>query len=262
MTPFDWHPTDDDLTLHAYRDDAPDEQAAIDRHLRECEACAATWREIQALQQLASAADVPEPAEDFEDAMWARIAPQLHAWPPARRRVWTSRQFVAVGAWAATIAGIVVAGHLWLRHTPAATPAKPTAAATVPSDVRERVLLTALDSHFSQTEMLLVELMNAPDDAKGSLAFERETADDLVQSGRLYRVTAAQTGDRRLTDVLDDVQTVLTEVARAPETPDKDDLAAIRSRIERNDLLFKVRAVTNDIRVRQDKPGASNEGAL
>jgi hypothetical protein len=262
MTPLDWHPTDDDLTLHAYRDDTPDARAAIDRHLRECGACAATWREIEALRQLASAADVPDPGAGFEDAMWARIAPRLETWPPARRRVWTARQIVAVGAWAATIAGIVAAGHVWLRHAPAAATVKPTAAAAVPSDVRERVLLTALDSHFSQTEMLLVELMNAPDDAKGSLAFERETADDLVQSGRLYRVTAAQTGDRRLTDVLDDVQTVLTEVARGPETPDRDDLAAIRSRIERNDLLFKVRAVTNDIRVRQDTPGAANEGAL
>ncbi len=262
MTPLDWHPTDDDLTLHAYRDDAPDARAAIDRHLRECAPCAATWQEIQALQHLASAADVPEPADGFEDAMWARIAPRLNAWPPVRRRVWSARQIVAVGAWAATIAGIVVSGHLWLRRMPDTTSPQPTAAATAPSDIRERVLLTALDSHFSQTEMLLVELMNAPDDAKGSLAFERETADDLVQSGRLYRVTAAQTGDRRLTDVLDDVQTVLTEVARAPETPDRNDLAAIRSRIEQNDLLFKVRAVTNDIRVRQDKPGASNEGAL
>jgi hypothetical protein len=262
MTPLDWHPADDDLTLHAYRDDTPDARAAIDRHLRECAACASTWQEIQALQHLASAADVPEPAADFEDTMWARIAPQVCSWPQPKRRVWSTRQFVAVGAWAAAIAGIVVAGHLWLRRAPAETAPLPTTATAVPSDVRERVLFAALDSHFSQTEMLLVELMNAPDDAKGSLAFERETADDLVQSGRLYRVTAAQTGNRRLTDVLDDVQTVLTEVARAPETPDKDDLAAIRSRIERNDLLFKVRAVTNDIRVRQDKPGASNEGAL
>jgi hypothetical protein len=61
--------------------------------------------------------------------------------------------------------------------------------------------------------------------------------------------------------VLDDVQTVLTEVARGPENPGKQDLAAIRSRIEDDDLLFKVRAVTNDIRDRQQTPG-TNEGAL
>lgn len=261
MTPLDWHPTDDDLTLHAYRDNDPDERAAIDRHLRECAACAAVAREIEALQQLASEADVPEPAAGFEDAVWTRLAPALAApaWPPARRR-WAARHVVAVGAWAAAVAGVVIAGGRAGRLL-APPAAGPTASVTGPSQAQERVLLTALDAHFSQTEMLFVELMNAPDDAAGSLAFERATADDLVQSGRLYRATAVETGQRRLTDALDEVQTVLTEVARGPETFDKGDLAAIRSRIADDDLLFKVRAVTNDIRDRQTKPDTS-EGAL
>jgi hypothetical protein len=262
MTPLDWHPTDDDLTLHAYRDNTTDERAAIDRHLRECAACAAVAREIEALQHLASAVDVPEPEAGFEDAVWARLAPALPvraAWPPAHR--WSMRHVVTVGAWAAAIAGVVIAGYRWHGREVITPASQPTAVAKAPSQAQERVLLTALDAHFSQTEMLFVELMNAPDDAAGSMAFERATADDLVQSGRLYRATAAETGHRRLTDVLDDVQTVLTEVARGPEKLGKQDLAAIRSRIEDDDLLFKVRAVTNDIRDRQEKPGTS-EGAL
>ncbi|MEO8481388.1 MAG: zf-HC2 domain-containing protein [Acidobacteriota bacterium] len=263
MTPLDWHPTDEDLTLHAYRDNTPEERAAVDRHLHECASCAAIAHEIEALQHLASAVDVPEPEAGFEDAVWARLAPALPhraAWPPVRRP-WSLRQVVAVTAWAAAVGGIVIAGYRW-NSSGIVTPVRqPTAVATAPSQAQERVLLTALDAHFSQTEMLFVELMNAPDDAAGSLAFERATADDLVQSGRLYRATAAEAGHRRLTDVLDDVQTVLTEVALGPEKPGKQDLAAIRSRIEDDDLLFKVRAVTNDIRDRQQQPG-TNEGAL
>jgi hypothetical protein len=262
MTPLDWHPTDDDLTLHAYRDNSAEERAVVDRHLHECASCAAIAREIEALQQLASEVDVPEPEPGFEDAVWARLAPALPVravWPPARRQ-WSMRHVVTVGAWAATIGAVVIAGYRW-NGREAVAPPQPTAAAVAPSQAQERVLLTALDAHFTQTEMLFVELMNAPDDAAGSMAFERATADDLVQSGRLYRATAAETGHRRLTDVLDDVQTVLTEVARGPENPGKQDLAAIRSRIEDDDLLFKVRAVTNDIRDRQQTPG-TNEGAL
>lgn len=260
MTPLDWHPTDDDLTQFAYGDDTAGERAAIARHLAECAACAATLGEIQALQHLATAADVPDPGDAFESAMWARIQPRL---APARGvRRWAPRQIVAVGAWAAAIGAIVVAGGLWARRMPAPAAAQPTAAVVVPSHAQERVLLTALDSHFAQTEMLFVELMNAPDDAPGSLAFERATADDLVQSGRLYRATAAETGDRRLTDALDEVQPVLTEVAHGPDQWNKHDLAAIRSRIEDGDLLFKVRAVTNDIRGRRQQPKTAGEGAL
>jgi len=124
------------------------------------------------------------------------------------------------------------------------------------------VLLTALDSHFSQTEMLFVELLNAPDTGRDEMMFERATADDLVQSGRLYRVTAAETGDLRLADVLDEVQTVLTEIARTPAVPDRAALSAIRSRIQNDDLLFKVRAITNDIRDRRQTAVTPSEGAL
>jgi hypothetical protein len=260
MTPVDWHPTDDELTLHAYRENTPDERGAIDRHLADCAACAATWQELEALLRLATSADVPEPGPEFEAGVWARLAPALAAYPTPSRG-WTLRKAVFVGAWAAAVGGLMVGGHRWLTRTPApeATVAMTN---TDRSGVRQRVLLTALDDHLSQTEMLFVELMNAPDRAPGSMTFERDTADDLLQSGRLYRATAAETGERRLTDVLDDVQTVLTEVAHVPDAPGTDELAAIRARIEHDDLLFKVRAVTNDIRDRQQQPATPNEGAL
>jgi hypothetical protein len=266
MTPVDWHPSDEDLTLHAYRDNSPEERTAVDRHLADCAGCAATWREIDGLLRLASSADVPDPGDRFEADVWTRLVPHLSS----PRRTWALRHVMAVSGWAAAVAALVVAGHLWMRQVPAANPASPRIAAAdatpatadAAADARERVLLTALDQHFSQTEMLFVELLNAPDDADSSLEFERATADDLVQSGRLYRATAAQAGDGRLTDVLDDVQTVLTEVARGPETASPGGLAAIRARITHDDLLFKVRAVTNDIRGRQDKPVILSEGAL
>jgi len=256
MKPADWHPTDDDLMLDAYKDNTPEERADIDGHLASCDACSAIAREIRTLQHLASEADVPEPPSGFEDAVWARLAPAIGAWSPARP-AWAARHVIAVGVWAAAVSGIVVAGYRW--DAPRAP--EPTVATLGPSQAQRRVLLTALDAHFSQTEMLFVELMNAPDDASGSLAFERAAADDLMQSGRLYRETAAEVGDNRIANVLDDLQPVLTEVARGPERFDKNELAALRAQIEDNDLLFKVRAVTNDIRDRRERP-ARSEGAL
>jgi hypothetical protein len=264
MTPVDWHPTDDDLTLHAYGENVADERTAVNRHLAECAACARIWREIDALRHLTDAADVPEPPADFEAAVWARLAPALPA--PSLGR-WTPPKVVLVTAWAASIGAIVVAGHMAVTRVAAPPPsATATATATTPAagaeSLRQRVLLTALDDHLSQTEMLFVELMNAPDHETSARAFERATADDLLRSGRLYRATAAETGDRRLTDVLDQVQTILTEVAHGSDAPDPADLTTIRARIDHDDLLFKVRAVTNDIRDRQHTAVTPREGAL
>ena len=52
--------------------------------------------------------------------------------------------------------------------------------------------------------------------------------------------------------MLDDLEAVLLEVARSPETPTRRQFASLRERVDENGLLFKVRAVTNEIRDRQE----------
>ena len=70
-------------------------------------------------------------------------------------------------------------------------------------------------------------------------------------AGRLYRVTAEQNGDRHLAQMLEDIERVLVDIARSPNKPAARDMKNLRTRIDNNGLLFKVRAVTNEIRQRQ-----------
>jgi hypothetical protein len=207
------------------------------------------------------ASPAPEPGPAFERMMWARVSQAL---PPATPRwtLWQRRVLPLVGAAAAVIL-LVAVGLFWRPDQPQ-VPATPASAERVadPAKLRERVLLTALDDHFEQTEMLLVELMNAPDSGLDDLEFERMTADDLVAFGRLYRVTAQQNGDLRLAQMLEDLEPVLVEVARRPERVDKADFKSLRTRIDNESLLFKVRAVSSDIRDRQRTLLTLSEGPL
>jgi hypothetical protein len=50
--------------------------------------------------------------------------------------------------------------------------------------------------------------------------------------------------------MLDDLEPVLVEVARSPVRLDQQDRDWLRTRIDDDNLLFKVRAVTSDIRER------------
>src|SRR5262249_17515374 len=127
---------------------------------------------------------------------------------------------------------------------------------------RERVLWSAAEDHLEQTEVLLVELMNSRSPNPEDFGFARLAADDLVASGRLYRQTAEQSGDLRLAGVLEDVESALVEVARSPERIGKKDYELLRARISGDNLLFKVRAVSNEIRERQKKSLTVAEGAL
>ena len=263
-----WHPTDEDLILHFYGEGRRDE-TRVDEHLHACASCRSAWVDLQETLKLVDAATVPEPDAGFERAMWARVQQALPARTPTRALFpWLSvRWLVPIAGLAAVVVAAVATAHYWRAADVAKPAAQTPAAATTASktsarDTRERVLLTALDDHFEQTEMLLVELMNTPEAGRTDIGFERETAGDLVASSRLYRATAEQNGDNRLAQMLEDLESVLVDVARGPEQLSKKDHESLRARIDSQNLVFKVRAVTNQIHERQRILSTANEGPL
>jgi hypothetical protein len=257
---LDWHPSEDDLILHFYGDDEAADETRVDAHLNACASCQASWVEFRETMQMIDAAHVPEPDAGFERVVWARLQPSLAELRP-RRASWLAwpRALVPVGAMAA----VVVASAVTLRmampvgpHGPAragATSSTATAALDQKAAAlqRERVLLTALNGHFDDAQLILTELLNTPEGSDTDFKFARQTAGDLVASGRLYRATAEQNGNVRLAAMLDDLETVLTDVAQTPDRMNASDLKSLRARITNSNLLFKVQALANDVRERQ-----------
>ena len=252
------HLTEEDLVLHFYGDGPREREADVDAHLRECAVCRSAWTEIQDALKLVDVAAVPEPDSGFERVMWARVQQAL---PGTRTRNVAGQRFTFfvkrypatfLAPAAALIVAIVAGGYFWLHsRTAGVAPPAPVAVAAADTHSRERVLLTALDDHFQQSEMLLVEVMNAPTRGAVELGFERGTADDLLGSSRLYRVSAAQNGDVRLAQMLEDLETVLVEIAASPERISRRDFDSLRAHIQNDNLLFKVRAVSKQIHDRQ-----------
>jgi len=246
-----WHPTEDELIQHMIDDTDSRERRRVQGHLIACADCRSASEEITDALTMVDVT-VPEPPSGFERVMWARVQQAIAGTP---RESWVRslgwRQWVPIGSFAAlTIVGIALANR------PGEAPVSPTPAAetTVVADeqMQERVLLTALDSHFQQMEMLLVEVRNASE--RDSLGFESVSADELVAAGRLYRQTAEHTGEQRFLQLLDEVEPVLVEVARNPERLTASDRRWLRSRIDDDALLFKVRAAASDVRERVVNP--------
>jgi hypothetical protein len=251
-----WHPTEDDLVLHGYGELNDTEKMAIDDHIHTCARCAAARQDLTEILATVTAADVPEPGEGFERVMWARISQEL----PAKPEGWFWRQFALSGSLAAALTMAIAVGYSWTRSAPVSEPAP--VAAVAPAGTTDedasgaagtRVLLTAAVDLLSQAEILLVEVTNAPGQEHVVSDFQRSTADDLVASGRLYRQTARQTGEVQLANMLEDLEPALVEMAVAPAETDRRDFDFLRTRIEDDALLFKVRAVTSEIRGRQQR---------
>ena len=243
------HLTEDDLVLHYYGEVTSAQEAAASAHLDACSRCRGEYTRLQqvlgAIDESALRPDMP-PA--FEGFVWARLQPTL------RRGGRSSTSWLLLSpaplALAATVALLVVgaffAGRA-LSPPPAVTPGAPPGAA---EQIRERILLVDLTDHLDRSQMVLVELVTGDPDSDIDVR-ERTGAEQLVMDNRLYRQTAAETGDAAVAELLDELDRVLTDLAASPEPVSAQDLAEVRRRIDSRDLLFKVRVVSSQIRERQ-----------
>ena len=256
------HPDEEALVLLFYGDTGPDEERALTAHLDSCAACQPVWQQIRTTLAAVDAAATPEPPADFERVMWARVQKELDTIATAPTPWWSLRHLIPAAGLAAVLLAMFAIGRYWPTSTTSeqarnGAEAVPAVASATQS---ERALLIAMNDHLERSELLLVELMNGPANDAVRLGFERETADDLLSSGRLYRQTAAHTGNVHLAAMLEDLEAVLVEIARSPQTVKAKDMNALRTRIEEDDLLFKVRVVTDEIRERQKTISTVSEG--
>jgi hypothetical protein len=240
------HLTDDELILHHYGERATTDPAGAAAHLETCRTCGAAYARLQRTLAAVDDSRPPEPSEGFERTVWARLQPALEN----RQRSWVAwwvfspARLALVATLALLITGAFLAGRMSTR-IPRAAPDL-----LARSQVRERVLLADLGDHLDRSQAMLVELVSGGAGAAG-MAAERQRAEQLVSDNRLYRQTAAATGNATLVTVLDELERVLVDIAAGPDVASANDLEQVRREIDTNGLLFKVRVLSSEVRERQ-----------
>ncbi|MGH9369913.1 MAG: hypothetical protein ACRD15_00110 [Vicinamibacterales bacterium] len=247
------HLTDDDLVLQYYGELPAPQKAEAAAHLESCHRCRADYsrlqRELGTLdERVLSQATDPPPS--FERTVWARLEPHLRR--EHRGRLDWMRWSRAPLALAASVLILVAGAFFAGRALSPNPPATPVDTATISgAQIRERILLVDLGEHLDRSQMVLVELVSSEGEGSVDISGERARAEELIASNRLYRQTAEDTGDIAISQLLDEIERVLTEVAASPERVSPQDLAAVQRRIESRDLLFKLRVVSSEVRERQ-----------
>jgi hypothetical protein len=251
------HLEEDELILHYYGESPA---AAVESHLHACGSCRNAWDALcAALDAVTDETAGPDALRERSPAdletVWLRLRPQLQA--ESRRRS-LRRAFLVPLAAAAALVMAFLAGRHWPMPSPA--PAVTTAASE--AQVRERVLLIAVGDHLERSQMLLVELANAPAGKPADIGVEQERAEELVGANRLYRAAAVRAGEPAMASVLEELERLFIEVAHSPEQLRPAQLARLQRRIESRGLLFKVRVLESTVRQQQKQEQPAIAGSI
>lgn len=236
------HLSHEDFVLAYY--DEPD--AGTQReHLAVCAECRAELGRLAAVLDRVTPAAEPELDAGYEARVWDRVSWRLRS---EKRRPASLGKLLAA---AAVVALAFVGGLLWSRRAPVEAPAvvaSGTSTETPQEPARDRVLLLVVGEHFDESERVLVELANLSAEDGIDIRSERERAEALLASNRLYRRTASDRGEEGVATLLDELEPVLLEIARAPEEISAGDLRSIQKRLEARGLVFKIRVARADAR--------------
>ena len=239
------HLNEEQLVLYYYGEEA----ASAEEHLGACESCRDAYHTLQRVLNSVDSLPVPERGADYEARVWREVAQRLPRRSPFRWLAW--RPLLA----AAAMAGLVIAAFLVGRSFEKPGARNPQTMAADPQ-IRERVLLVAVGDHLERSQMVLVELANAgtPKGRPLDISYEQRAAEDLLESNRLYRQTAASSGDEAMASLLDELERVLLEIAHSPSEISASQLEDLREEIQNRGILFKVKVFGSNMEQRETAP--------
>jgi hypothetical protein len=256
------HLNEEQLILFYYGefDDGKDgDTLAAEQHLEECGECRELYSSLQRVLNVVDSLPVPERAADYGRQVWQRIQRRIPAGRGSRWTAWLRPQWrwaAASAAFAALMVTAFVAGRFFPQGGKPAV--RLVATDLHPTDLRpnQRVLMVAVGDYLERSQMVLIELANASPKGDLDISAEQERAGDLVSETRLYRQTAAHTGDTAMAGVLDELERVLLDITHSPSELTPEELGKLRSRLEAEGILFKIRVLGSNVR-NQEAPAAA-----
>jgi hypothetical protein len=222
------HLTRDEQVLLHYGEPLPAERRA---HAAACDLCRRQSDVLRRVLEAVIDEDEPLP-ESWEETFWRRLRWKLQG--RRDRRPWYA---------AAGIAAAIVLAFFLGRQLPRQTPVE---TAGIGDEGRARILLVVLNDHLTRSERVLTEVKNATS-AEPPLS-SRKSIEELLIKNRLYRDAALAAGETSLASILEEMEPLLMELARAPAEPTARDLESLQRRIEKKGLLFKLRVAGDETR--------------
>lgn len=222
-----------------------EDPAAVEKLLASDAAARQLFEELSALLEQVKPSEPPERGEDYPRRVWQKV--QWRMQPQLRFRWWeflTLRQVVP----AVLLAAFVIGAFLVGRYAGGPDTA---IEAGISERARRQILMVAVADHLERSQLMLVELLNAPLEDSVDMSAERRHVGDLLTDTRLYRTSAAESGNVLIAGVLDELERVLIELRHSPEQMSPRDIERLRHSLDAQGTLFKIRVLNSKIRQQQ-----------
>ncbi|MHB8094934.1 MAG: anti-sigma factor family protein [Candidatus Aminicenantales bacterium] len=231
------------------------DRAFFDAHLATCPACAAEFKDMSAVLKVMDKRVRRDPGPEFWDGYWDRLSERRAAGNSRAIRPERIRRFSLFGkmpAWAfqaaaaivLVLAGIALGRTLFVKPSVRADRGAPPASGTAPAVIPASAPVLQARDYFDRSKRIILAMVNydpETQDAYGlDLPLQKQLSRELVNEAGDLKNALKSPSDRRLRDLVADLETILVQIANLESEQDVSAVEFVKQGVDRKGILLKI----------------------
>lgn len=239
-----------------YGELSPKQEKLFKNHIGACPSCAAEFKALTQVLETMGKRVRPEPGQDFWDGYWDRLSQRMEeekAIPETSRsggkalsRSWNLAprwSFQAAAALALIVAGILIGRAIFSPpRVPVEVARQGVPRPALPPEESDPLLRAR--SFVDRSKLVLLALVNynpKSEDPYGlDLPLQKQISQELVGQAGDLRTDLKEPGQRRLRELVTDLETILLQIANLDSKNDLEAVEFVKQGVENRGIFLKI----------------------
>jgi hypothetical protein len=239
-----------------YGELSSEDKPVFEKHLEECAKCRQEYEEMSATMETMSQRVRPEPEAIFFDGYWSRLAKRMDKENVVRTKKdkwWESLfsrktghlprwAYQAVASIFLVIAGIFL-GRMFFTPGPGTDQPVAMAQAVSQPDSQINVSQRAFD-YIQRSKLIVLAISNFDSQNQDpyalDLPYQQQVSRELVQEASWLKEELSGRSDRRLQELVSDLEVILLQIANLEEESDISTIELVQDGVKSRGILFKI----------------------
>jgi len=254
------------------------QKAFFENHIGACPSCAAEFKALTETLKTMDERVRPEPGQEFWDGYWDRLSQRMRqegaaeetprSWAKTLGRTWNLAPrwaFQAAAAVALVAIGVFV-GRLIFFPRPAPLDVSRQAVQAPGSQPAQDDAVQRAKNYVDRSKLVLLALVNydsKSEDPYGlDLPFQKQVSQQLVKQAGGLKSDLKNPGQRRLRELVADLETILLQIANLESENDLEAVEFVKQGVENRGIFFKINLSEMGGDLSRDGRGAVSEKPL
>lgn len=234
-----------------YKELNAEQKNFLESHIRVCEECESEYDEMTSTLKVMEKRARPEPEKAYWDGYWNKLARRMEdakTLTPKSESWWRAFTFVPKWAYQTAAALLLVFLGVFFGRMVFSPPVSDTKQAHRPGLISQQgpgvELASRTQNYIERSKLMLLALVNFDPETEDSYAlnlpYQQQISKELVQEASYLKSKLADSGQRRLGNLIADLEVILLQIANLESEYDFEAIDIVKEGVNRRGILMQI----------------------